>query len=465
VNALRLTELLHSVGSAALVFVGFFALFYVLERWLGGDPGRYRTRHFWNDVAYGLFYRGNFYQLLIGATVAGMLEPRLAFLRIGLLKDLPLPAAAVVFWITADFLGYWVHRLQHGIPFLWAFHSVHHAQERMTFLTSYRIHPIEQLVASLILFVPLLVIGLPPGTWLPLVAVLTALEFAQHADLPWRFGPLYRVLVSPVFHAIHHSTEARHHDRNFGKILSTWDVVFGTAVIHEDRPRRFGVEGLHMPESLGAQMVMPFRLVREFYGRPAASTPPPRPRLAGNATPGPLPAVSATLPSSDTVATLLKSAGTTLECEVRGQSMGDALPDGSRLRLRFEERPRPAVGDVVAFTAGAGVTVHRVVGRGLFGPARSFVLTRGDGSLLLDHPVHLRDVLGVVRECQNGGTWQRVPACGARGWRYAARQTVVWPVLLALHVQSRIATALTISGFVTQSIVRGALASVRRQPQ
>ena len=62
---------------------------------------------------------------------------------------------------------------------------------------------------------------------------------------------------------------------------------------------------------------------------------------------------------------------------------------------------------------GAGVTVHRVVGRGLFGPARSFVDTRGDGSLLLDHPVHLRDVLGVVRECQNGDTWQRVP----RSWR------------------------------------------------
>jgi sterol desaturase/sphingolipid hydroxylase (fatty acid hydroxylase superfamily) len=262
---LRLGHLLRSAAAAALVLLAFFIVFYLIEARTGGDRRRYRTRHFWNDVAYALFYRGDVYQLLVGTTVASLLQPRLAFLELGVFRHWPLPAAAVAFWITADFLAYWVHRLQHRVPFLWAFHSVHHAQERLTFVTSYRIHPVEQLLASLIVFVPLLVIGLPTGTWLPLVAALTALEFAQHSDLRWGFGPLYRVVVSPVFHAIHHSSDADHHDRNYGKILSIWDVLFGTASPDRERPRRFGVDGLPIPESLTAQLIAPFRYLRRRY--------------------------------------------------------------------------------------------------------------------------------------------------------------------------------------------------------
>jgi len=205
--------------------------------------------------------------------------------------------------------------------------------------------------------------------------------------------------------------------------------------------------------------------VRKDSSRSAAATPTPSPQPAEPSTLVGAPGVSTTLPSLDVVATLLKSAGTILECDVRGQSMGNTLPDGSRLRLSFEESPTLAVGDVVAFTANSAVTVHRVVGRGMFGPARSFVLTSGDGSLLLDHPVPVRDVLAIVREWRNGDTWQRVPVCGARGWRYVVRQLVLVPVLLALHVQWRLAMALTICGFATRAVLRTAWVTVSRRPQ
>jgi len=33
--------------------------------------------------------------------------------------------------LAADFLYYWVHRLQHTVPFLWRFHQVHHATEEL----------------------------------------------------------------------------------------------------------------------------------------------------------------------------------------------------------------------------------------------------------------------------------------------------------------------------------------------
>jgi hypothetical protein len=130
------------------------------------------------------------------------------------------------------------------------------------------------------------------------------------------------------------------------------------------------------------------------------------------------------------------------------------LPDGAVLRLQFEERPPLAVGEVIAFRAGTGVTVHRIVGRGWFGPARSFVLTRGDASLLVDHPVPTSAILGVVREWNDGRGWRRVPVDRAIGWRYVLRQTLLGPVLVALHGHYRLAMALTVTGFTLRAIVQ-----------
>ena len=145
VSRLRLLELgratVHSIA-----FVGLFFLAIAFLEWLGGThPKRYLSRAFLNDVAYSLFYRAGFYSTFIAAAVTNLLAPRLAFMKVELLAQLPLAAAYVLYWIIADLLGYWIHRLQHRSRVLWAFHSIHHAPEQLSFLTSFRLHPIEQL--------------------------------------------------------------------------------------------------------------------------------------------------------------------------------------------------------------------------------------------------------------------------------------------------------------------------------
>jgi sterol desaturase/sphingolipid hydroxylase (fatty acid hydroxylase superfamily) len=185
-------------------------------------------------------------------------------MKVDLLAQLPPAAGFFLYWIIADFLGYWIHRLQHHNRVLWAFHAVHHAPEQMSFLTSFRLHPIEQLVTNVIMIGPLLVLGIPTVNWLPLVLLQNAFEFAQHSELRWSYGPWYKVMVSPTFHAFHHSTDRAHYDKNFGKILSVWDFLFGTAV-QGDRPSRFGIEGTVIPERLSSQLVAPFRIVARTW--------------------------------------------------------------------------------------------------------------------------------------------------------------------------------------------------------
>lgn len=269
--AVRLHELVRSSLQTAVLVGGLFAVFAVAER-LAGRGTRWASRVFAQDVTYAIFYQGGFYAILVWAAIANAVEPRLDALRIGALARLPGPVHWVLYWVAVDFITYWWHRLLHSWGPLWAIHSVHHTQEEMSFISSYRLHPVEQVAQNLLMVAPLLVMGVPTWRWLPLYATMVLFEAAQHSALPWDFGRAHRVFVSPVFHAVHHSADPRHHNRNFAKILSLWDFVFGTGVQEAAPPTRLGVDGLPVPRTLGAQLAAPFRILwrSDRMGGPSA---------------------------------------------------------------------------------------------------------------------------------------------------------------------------------------------------
>ncbi len=190
-----------------------------------------------------------------------MLAPRLQFLRAGVMLDLPPVPAFLACWILYDFLNYWLHRFQHRFRPLWAFHSVHHTQTRLTFLTGSRIHFLEQLYVGVLMIVPAFLLGIPQPRWLPILFVQLFSESMQHARLDWSFGRLHSLVVSPAAHAVHHSSDAREHNGNYGRVFMIWDVLFGTFVPAEERARQFGVDGMDVPERLTAQLIHPFRVL------------------------------------------------------------------------------------------------------------------------------------------------------------------------------------------------------------
>ena len=273
IDQLRLWELVRSSGRAVLYLLPFLLAVYLLE-WRGGaDRARYRTRQFLSDAVYSLFYWGGFYNVFVLAALANALAPRLDALKLNLLAAQPWPVQLVVFWVLGDFLTYWMHRLQHRWRWLWAFHSVHHTQTQLTSLTGFRRHPVERLFTDIVVFfgVLQLVLGVQTRQWLPLTVLITAFQALQHAELDWHYGVLEKLIVSPTFHAIHHSPEARHYDRNYGQLLSVWDFLFGTAA-EDPRPTRYGVEGLDMKESVVHQLAAPFRYLWRGYTVPPASS-------------------------------------------------------------------------------------------------------------------------------------------------------------------------------------------------
>ncbi|MDH5283363.1 MAG: sterol desaturase family protein [Gemmatimonadota bacterium] len=268
----HLEQLAKSTVYAILVYSAFVLTIYLFETRAGADPGRYRSRNFAIDVLYTLFYKGGFYSVLLLAAVTNAIGPRLDFLRLNLGELVPWPIGLALFWVGGDFVTYWWHRLQHAVPFLWAFHSIHHSQEQMTALTASRRHPLENLSMDVILyfFIFNLVLGVPTRGWMPLATLITCIAVLQHAQLDWRFGPLQRVLVGPRFHAFHHSRLPEHANANFGFLFSCWDYLFGTAVPEQARPTTFGVEGAGIRETIGSQLFTPFRLLWQWRRRPAS---------------------------------------------------------------------------------------------------------------------------------------------------------------------------------------------------
>ncbi|TFG51430.1 MAG: fatty acid hydroxylase family protein, partial [Gemmatimonadales bacterium] len=255
---------------------------YLLEVFNRADRSSYFSKTFLQDLLYALFYQGGFYTILLWAAIANAFSPRLDFFKIDVLAGLPGPVHWVLYWLVVDFITYWWHRMLHTWGPLWAFHSVHHTQEKMSFISSYRLHPFEQLAQNFIMVVPLLILGVPTFRWLPLYAAMNVFEAAQHSALDWGYGRGYFVFVSPRFHSVHHSTDPKHYNRNYAKILSLWDFMFGTGVYEARRPERLGVEGLPIPGSIGAQLAAPFQILAQQRDRasesePAAAAPEPRP--------------------------------------------------------------------------------------------------------------------------------------------------------------------------------------------
>ena len=263
--------------SALKWLAALFTLAVAMELVSGGDPRRYLTRNFRNDLLYGIFYRGGVYVLFVYAPLVSLLKPRYSF---ALAEQLPFPIRAVVFFLATEFMLYWIHRLQHGNRFFWQFHQIHHAQTTLTYVTQSRFHVIDQLVNHLFVYIPVsLLLGVNSGQGLVLLVITESILALQHADLRWRYGPFERVVVSPAFHGIHHSIQPEHHDRNYGQILTIWDQLFGTAVF-APRPTVFGLKGWTVPQSFVREHLAPFAsLVR----RPPAETPAETPALAPEA--------------------------------------------------------------------------------------------------------------------------------------------------------------------------------------
>ena len=65
----------------------------------------------------------------------------------------------------------------------------------------------------------------------------------RHSHVKIRYPKIIeRILISPGQHQIHHSTEKKHFDKNFGVAFAIWDLMFGSLVLSEKASHKFGLK-------------------------------------------------------------------------------------------------------------------------------------------------------------------------------------------------------------------------------
>ena len=157
-----------------------------------------------------------------------------------------------------DLAIYWAHRWGHEVPFLWRFHSIHHSNERMDWISGLRVHPLDgALIAPAFVF--LLGAGFNNEFAGALAVIQLVTGLFLHANVRWRWRPLHRIVATPEFHHWHHSNERDAHCSNYSAFLPAWDLAFGTYFVPKDRrPQRYGVDE-PIPAGMVDQLWYPLR--------------------------------------------------------------------------------------------------------------------------------------------------------------------------------------------------------------
>jgi hypothetical protein len=124
------------------------------------------------------------------------------------------------------------------------------------------------------------------------------------------------------------------------------------------------------------------------------------------------------------LSSLLRKGSREFEFLLQGKSMGDALPDGSRIRVRLADKDHFMVGQVLIYVAKDRLVVHRLL-RSVKSWGNHYLITRGDAAVCCDLPVPASCVLGIVLEFSTTGPWQPVGPQVERwfGFRWLAFMT------------------------------------------
>lgn len=139
-------------------------------------------------------------------------------------------------FVAYDLAWYIDHRIAHRTGFFWAFHHVHHSSNEYNMTVASRGFVLDNTLITRPFFFILPVLGMSPLHLLVVKLVTNIYGIAQHTRLVPKLPVLDAVLATPSNHRVHHGSDEKYLDRNYGEVLILWDRLFGTYQREEEEP-------------------------------------------------------------------------------------------------------------------------------------------------------------------------------------------------------------------------------------
>ncbi len=172
--------------------------------------------------------------------------------------DLPIGIQEIMVVLISDLLRYWLHRLNHTIPFLWRLHAVHHSVDKLYWMNTTRFHPIEKAMQFMMDVLPFMMLGVSKEV-IGLHLVLYGVNgFFQHSNIDLRYGWLNYIVSSTELHRWHHSRKPEESNKNYGNNVIVWDLLFGSFFMPEGKKvNELGLINKNYPGGFYDQMKAP----------------------------------------------------------------------------------------------------------------------------------------------------------------------------------------------------------------
>jgi sterol desaturase/sphingolipid hydroxylase (fatty acid hydroxylase superfamily) len=231
---------MQKLPDPVLLAIPYFLLSMPLERWwidrrrgavgtASPAPARtalkgYNTKDALTSIGMGL---GNLAQTIaLGFLVVRALE----FLYAHRIYTVPLNVSTVFAFVLLEDLAYYVfHRLGHEVRFWWAAHITHHSSQYYNLSTALRQSWMIILGLTWLPWIALPLLGFPPELIFFQKNVSLVYQFGIHTEIIRKFPrPIEWLFNTPSHHRVHHASNERYLDKNYGGILIVWDRLFGT---------------------------------------------------------------------------------------------------------------------------------------------------------------------------------------------------------------------------------------------
>lgn len=158
-------------------------------------------------------------------------------------KVFNIPKGSLTFigtFLVVEFAYYWYHRLSHELPLLWTIHHTHHSSKWFNFTVAGRLNWIGKFI-SILFFLPLILLGFPSEYVTGSLILGLFYQFFLHTEAIGRLGKFEGFFFNtPSAHRVHHGSNKKYLDKNYGGMLIIFDRLFGT-YISECEEVKYGV--------------------------------------------------------------------------------------------------------------------------------------------------------------------------------------------------------------------------------
>lgn len=141
----------------------------------------------------------------------------------------------IIMLLATDFVWYWYHRLGHEINIFWGAHIVHHQSEEFNYTVAARITTLQAIVRN-VFWCVLPFVGFHPNLVMTILVVHGVYSFFTHTQVIGKLGWLEYIFITPSLHGVHHASDEKYLDKNYGDVFVFWDKIFGTFQEEEEKP-------------------------------------------------------------------------------------------------------------------------------------------------------------------------------------------------------------------------------------